>query len=108
MEYFPHDRIVAQSCLNRRLVDTGQVFDVYDLCLREGLKPVMELIKTTNGVFGRGHPDDLSLEELREVLTKFGEIRQKNGLEPFPMHPTSYGNFCHMFRTGVADRRRRA
>jgi uncharacterized Fe-S cluster-containing radical SAM superfamily protein len=101
LEYFPADRIVAQCCLNRTLVDAEQVFKVYDFCLRNHLKPVMEVIKPTTGFFERGHPDDLSIEEIADVYREFEKIREKYGYNPAPFNPPSYGNFCHMFRTGV-------
>lgn len=101
-KFFDPSKVAIQCCITRPVVESGQIFKVFEYAREHGFEQVMECTKA--GLhFERGNPLDVSPKALLEVYKKLQEI----DLDKFPhlaaktLTPQAYGKMCHMPETGV-------
>ena len=101
-KYFDPSKVAVQCCITKPVVESGQIFKVFEYAREHGFEQVIECTKAGSH-FKRGNPLDVSPAELFEVYKKLQEIDR----EKFPqlaaenLTPQAYGKNCHMPETGV-------
>lgn len=101
-KFFSPDKVAVQCCITKPVVESGQIFKVFEYARERGFEQVMECTKAGRH-FQRGNPMDVSPKELLATYKRFQSI----DMEKFPnlaakiLTPQAYGKVCHMPETGV-------
>ena len=101
-KYFPPERVCAQCCITKPVVESGSIFEIFRWARKMGYEPVMEFTKEGRE-FKRGCNLDISATEMKRVLQEFQRIdREEFGLPGAELlSPQAYGKTCHMQETSI-------
>ena len=101
-KYFEPDKVAVQCCITRPVVDSEQIFKVFEYAREHGFEQVIECTKAGEN-FPRGNPLDVTPQELLTVYRKLQEIDKAKypHLAAKILTPQAYGKVCHMPETGI-------
>ena len=98
---FAPQRVAVQCCINRPVVDSGQIYDVFRYSKTHGFEHIIECTKASER-FYRGNPLDISPFELLAVYERLARIDMDEFQgKRHPLTPQAYGKTCHMPENSV-------
>lgn len=102
LKHWPPGRLCAQINLLRPLVENGHAFDVFIWARKNGIEPIMEMVKESDN-FLRGSPMDIAPEEILAFYEKLAQWDEINSPErkPDKLVPPVYGSPCTLMETSL-------